>query len=87
MFSYVVKLAPESPHNTNLSYGIVNHDESSYDSFHNYETGKYKFIQKINRRKFPSHVCLQVGYFIKRKERAAIHISIINKKILSRHAK
>lgn len=39
MFSYVVKLAPESPHN-NKSYGIVNHDESSYDSFHNYETGK-----------------------------------------------
>lgn len=43
MFSYVVKLAPESP--GNKSYDIFNHDESSYDSFHNWETGKY-FLKK-----------------------------------------
>lgn len=36
--SYIVKLAPESP--CNRSYEHHAHDESSYDSFHNWETGK-----------------------------------------------
>jgi hypothetical protein len=35
-FPYIIKLAPESPTNK----PIEAHDESSYDSFHNWETGK-----------------------------------------------
>lgn len=35
--SYYIKLAPESPRDR---ISDVQHDESSYDSFHNYETGE-----------------------------------------------
>lgn len=38
----VYKLAPESPL---MKHHEVHHDESSYDSFHNYETGEFKTNQ------------------------------------------
>lgn len=46
---YYVKLAPESP--LRKSYDIL-HDESSYDSFHNYETGE--LVHLHCRQFFPS---------------------------------
>ena len=43
----VYKLAPESP----LMKGHeVHHDESSYDSFHNYETGELNETKNIDRK-------------------------------------
>lgn len=36
----IYKLAPESPL---MKHHDILHDDSSYDSFHNYETGELKF--------------------------------------------
>lgn len=51
-----VQLAPESPLRKSLE---MQHDESSYDSFHNYETGERNCCDTLSTPSLLTHIAVE----------------------------